>query len=139
MRIDVLTWRGLLVAGISLASAGCGRDAAAGLATVSGKVCYRGRPLATGTIVFAPDPTRGTRGELARGDIQPDGTYRLQSGEQLGIVPGWHRVTVMAVEDAPGTASPRSLLPVKYRDPELSGLACEVTSGRENTINFNLK
>lgn len=123
--------------------AGCGGSKPAELAAVTGKVNYRGRPLASGTIVFVPDPERGTSGELARGTIQQDGSYRLKTGEAPGIVSGWHRVTVTCVDAGtppPGSLTvPRSLLPAKYQDPQLSGLSCEVKAGKENTINFNLE
>ena len=137
MPTNLLTRAVLFAACLFLLLAGCSRRADTSLAPVSGKVCYQGQPLRTGTIVFTPDSVRGTSGELARGDIQPDGSYRLKSGDLLGTVSGSHRVTVIAVEETAG--APHSLLPLKYRDPEMSGLTCEVAPGRENTINFNLQ
>src|SRR5262245_61248664 len=108
---------GFVGAILLLVLTGCGGSKPAGLAAVTGKVNYRGRPLTSGTVVFVPDAERGTSGELARGEIQADGTYRLKSGEAPGTVAGWHRVTVTCVEDArptPGTlAVPRSLIPAK--------------------------
>jgi len=133
-----------LVAALAIVPAGCGRTTPQGLVPVAGKVNYRGRPLTSGTIVFVPDAERGTNGALARADIQPDGSYRLRAGDVPGTVPGWHRVTVTCVEDgglAPGQilVVPRSILPPKYQDPQMSGLSCEVKPGQENTINFNLE
>jgi hypothetical protein len=129
---------------LALVAAGCGGGTPDGLTPVSGKISFKGRPLSSGTIVFVPDQERGTNGELARGEIQADGSYRLKCGDLPGTVPGWHRVTVTSVEDgtlAPGQVLvvPRSVLPAKYQDPQLSGLSCEVKSGKENTINFNLE
>jgi hypothetical protein len=100
--------------------------------------------LPHGTIVFTPDAIRGGTGLPVRAEIQPDGSYRLKTTETAGLPPGWYRVTVAAVDTAspaPGMpfAGPRSLLPVKYRDPEQSGLLCEVKAGKENAINFNLE
>ena len=123
--------------------AGCG-GAPPPLAPVKGKVFYQGRPLTTGTIVFTPDPVRGTSGPLAHGLIQPDGSYQLKAGDQAGTVPGWHRVTVLAMDVAPQWNSqqpvtPRSFIPHHYSDPSLSKLACEVQPGKENTLNFNLE
>jgi hypothetical protein len=124
--------------------AGCDSGAGARVA-VRGKVSYRGVALTTGVIVFAPDPGHGANGPLASARIQSDGRYELQTDDAPGVPAGWYRVTVVAVEapaQAPsprGFAVPRSLLPDKYRDPELSGLTCEVRAGRENTINFNLE
>jgi hypothetical protein len=104
---------------------------------VQGKVYFRGRPLPAGTIVFAADPDRGTNGPLARGEIQSDGSYTLRTGDLPGAVVGWHRVTVVAVEMTATT--PRLLVPARYGDPLLSGLACEVQAGKDNGINFNLE
>ena len=123
--------------------ASCGGEET--LAPVRGKVFYRGLPLPRGTIVFTPDPGHGCSGPQASAEIQPDGTFSLRTGSAEGAIPGWHRVTVLAVEPAPpanGTgfrfSVPRSLLPEKYRDPVLSGLVCEVQAGKPNGINFNL-
>ena len=58
---------------------------------------------------------------------------------------GWHRVTIGAVEVASRRSPPdpfpvsRSLLPDRYRDPELSGLAREVQPGRDNAFDFDLE
>jgi|SRR6516164_4417918 hypothetical protein len=126
-----------------LVTAGC--DSGAGtLAPVHGKVIYHGSPLYTGTIVFTPDGLRGTTGALARADIRQDGTYDLMTGESRGAASGWYRVTIMAIAPPatgdPGSfAVPHSLLPEKYRDPELSGLSCQIRPDQENIIDFNLE
>jgi hypothetical protein len=115
------------------------------LAQVQGRVTFKGQSLPGGSIVFSPDPQRGNRGSFARGEIGPDGTYTLQTGDLPGVVSGWHRVTIVAVEPAavpaPGEvfAVPRSLLPGRYGDPELSGLTAEVRTGRDNQLNFDLE
>jgi len=114
-------------------------------APVTGKVSYQGAPLRGGTIVFVPDPDRGNNGPLAKGTIQVDGKYLLKTGDIPGATPGWYRVTVIAVEEVQFSAGgnslavPRSLVPEKYRDPQLSDLTCEVKPGQENGINFNLQ
>ena len=111
---------------------------------VRGKVSYHGVPLQTGTIVFTPDEQRGTAGPLARAEIRADGTYELGSDATPIPPAGWYRVTIVAMEawtgnDAAGGYSvPRSLLPDKYRDPELSGLSCEFKAGEDNILNFDL-
>ena len=122
--------------------AGC-EGGTASLASVSGKVFYQNQPLPRGTVVFVPDADRGNNGPLAQGTIQGGGSYTIQTGEKPGAMPGWYRVTVIAVENTSGfslngSAVPRSLVPERYRDPELSDLACEVKAGQENSINFNL-
>lgn len=138
--LPTVAWATLL----GLFLAGCSHSDSPELAPVRGTVTYKGKPLAGGTIVFAPDPTRNTPGPLAHAEIQTDGTYQLKSGEAAGAAPGWHRVTVVALLVPPPVKGqtvgvPRSLIPEKYRDPELSGLSCEVTAGKDNTINFNLE
>jgi hypothetical protein len=122
---------------------GCGSDPDS-RTPVSGKVFFKGAPLKRGTIVFSPDERRGGRGELARAEIQPDGSFSLKTGDREGAVAGWHRVTIVAVEvmvDPGGEldfTEHRSLVPLKYRDPELSGLDYQVEPGKENHIDFHL-
>lgn len=136
-------WRGCRLLVILVALLGCS-GSGPGFAPVRGKVSYRGIALRGGSIVFSPDGDRGTRGPMARADIRPDGTFQLMTGEAPGAVPGWHRVTIVSVEHVMGYspdqpfASPRSLLPEKYRSPDLSGLVCEVQKSRENEFTFNL-
>jgi hypothetical protein len=125
-----------------MTAAGCGPPKPIGV-PVHGKVTYKGSPVPRGTIVFTPDASRGHQGSLARGDIGPDGSYSLRTDAGYGALPGWYKVTVMAVEMSPKPAGelyavPRSLLPVKYRDPELAGLEREIKAGSENCIDFNL-
>src|SRR5205814_10691646 len=120
-----------LAAALLVSAAGCGADGTA-LTPVRGKVYYRGVLLSRGTVVFIPDEDRGNRGPLARAEIQPDGSYVLRSGEEAGAVPGWHRVTVVAVEDGSPTSGPRPLVPQKYSDPGLSDLTYQVEPGKEN-------
>ena len=114
------------------------------LSKVTGKVTFRGMPVGTGSIVFTPDASRGASGPQARADIQTDGTYSLRTGDRLGAPPGWYRVTIASVESVPQAGPgqliqvPRSLLPEKYRDPQLSGLVREVKALDENKIAFDL-
>ena len=133
-----------LVMVVLLLGAGCTRGPAP-LAPVSGKVTYRGLALPNGTIVFAPDRSRGQKGPLAYGKIDSNGAYRLYTGDAAGAAAGWYRVTVTALAPAaiPIAANapslPQSLVPEKYRDPGLSKLACEVLADRTNEIDFNLE
>lgn len=127
-----------------LLTLGAGCESKPRLAAVRGRVTYKGSPLHLGSIVFTPDALRGNRGTQARADIQPDGTFELRTGDVAGAVPGWHRVTVLAVElvaVTPGDLPtlPRVLLPGRYGDPELSGLTREVLAGRENQCDLDLE
>jgi hypothetical protein len=136
-------WLGLGQAALMmLLSAGCGRTP---LTPVHGKVAYKGLALQSGVIVFTPDASRGERGSIAVGKIREDGSYTLYTGDSAGASAGWYRITVSVVaatsfSQAPGQGFtfPQSLVPEKYRDPELSLLACEVKPSRTNNIDFNL-
>jgi hypothetical protein len=127
-----------------LCAAGCGPGAAS-TAQVRGTVAYRGVRLRGGTIVFTPDSTRGTHGPQSYAEIQPDGSYTLRSGDGMGAVTGWHRVTVVAVQARPAGpgdgpfAVPMPLVPEKYRDPDQCGLTREVKANQANEIDFDLE
>jgi hypothetical protein len=98
---------------------------------VTGKVLYRGAPLAGGTIVFEPDPSKGGDGPIAWGEIGREGRYILRTEAITGVTAGWHRITFAA---AAGT-----ILPTRYSDPALSGQTREVKAGRSNEIDFDLQ
>jgi hypothetical protein len=134
-----MTRRTLLAAALCcLAAMGC-RPAVEQLAPVNGKISYRGRPLQGGTVVFIPDAARGTNGNLAVADIQLDGTFVLKTNDAFGAVPGHHRITISwSQPTAPGVA-PQSYLPLKYRDPQQSGLTCEVLANKTNAIELQLQ
>jgi hypothetical protein len=120
----------LLAGAALLALAGCGGEGDR-TEVVSGRVLYRGKPLAGGTIVFEPDPERGGDGPVAGGEIGPDGRYALRPENGSGVSPGWHRVTF--------AASSGTTLPTRYSDPARCGQSCEVKAGRANEINFDLQ
>jgi len=108
------------------------------LMPVRGKVSYRGAPLRSGLVVFSADAERGTDGPVACASIDFDGSYSLKTAEKEGIAPGWYRVTVTAVADS-RSEIPIELIPEKYRDPQLSGLQCQVKRGHDNTVDFDLQ
>ena len=116
---------------------GCGNTYEA---TVTGNVAHGGKPLALGTITFHPEG----RGPVAYARIQTDGSYSLTTGEQVGIVPGKYRVTVVATETIPppanSIASPtgRLITPGRYGDVKTTDLAAEVKPG-SNTFDFELR
>ncbi len=120
---------------------GCGHDEQR--TPVRGRVFFHGQPLPGGTIVFTPDAERGGRGPLAYGEIDAEGHYTLRSGDKLGVVPGWHRVTIappsLAVASGQAASRPAVELPRKYSDPEQSGLLREVRTGKSGEQDFHLE
>ncbi|MSR31722.1 MAG: hypothetical protein EXR99_09480 [Gemmataceae bacterium] len=98
---------------------------------IQGRIFFLKQPLAGGTIVFIPDPTRGSSGPMASAEILADGSFAIQP--QPGKEPprpGWYRVTM-----APSTAN----LPARFSDPGLSGLVREIKGGIVNNFDFYLE
>ncbi|NQT37842.1 MAG: hypothetical protein HQ581_10155 [Planctomycetes bacterium] len=120
-----------LAAGLTV---GCGSD----LAEVTGTVSLDGGPLDSGTIVFqGPDLPQGV------GQIGEDGSYRISTGTQRGLPPGQYRVTVTAYKTRTGRDEqeapiPEFLTPVRYNNPETSGLTADVEPGG-NRFDFTLE
>src|SRR5262245_32724591 len=120
----------------------CGCDSTA---TLSGKVTYQGRTVASGTVIVL-----NADGTAASGVIHPDGSYSVEGVQRghvrLGVLspdPAHARsilVTNRAKDDhkstKPGrpTAKPKTPgwfpLPHDLGDPGKSGLGCDVTSSR---------
>jgi hypothetical protein len=133
-----------LVIAASLLVAGCS-GGADGLAIVKGKVTYNGKPVPNGTVNFIP-----TGGAIpsATGEIQPDGSYSLQtflgSRPSEGAVIGKHQVVVVAMQDMASrlpeerSPLPPPIVPVKYTSPATSDLEVQVED-KENTIDLDLK
>jgi hypothetical protein len=137
-----------VLAGVS----GCGEDDGIGRRyPVSGKVTYKGEPVTKGTVGFVP---MDSSGRAANGEIQSDGSYTLTThAPRDGALPGKYRVSVSAVEvdtsvtkNKPGgmyrvdllAKAPRKVLvPLKYGDPNQSGLTAEVKP-ESNTQDFKL-
>lgn len=93
---------------------------------VAGRVLYKGFPVKEGRIAFIPDKERGHSGEIAKANLNSDGTFRIGEG---GLAPGWYRITIAAMY---------TKLPEKYRDPDLCNLSKEVVAGKENQFDIIL-
>jgi len=121
----------ILAVAVAIACSGCG-DEGAELLPVNGKVILDGEPLTIGNVITMPPAGRG-----ANGAIQSDGSFTLRTGDQVGAVPGTHKVGVVAYE-APANAGPEAeqgkpLVPQRYAAPESSGLTIDVKSDGENS------
>jgi hypothetical protein len=149
----IRVYRGLLVPLLGLlivAATGCG-----GNATVTGKVSYQGKALSSGTIQFQDSDNLVTATEIGK-----DGTYtvKLRTGEaKVGVsvidneMAAKMGAMIKAGRDKKGGFGEKpkipegmkkgatlQVLPVKYANPETSGLKMTVKSG-SNTQDFDLK
>lgn len=117
-----LAWVALLGA-----FAGCNRGPT--LIPVQGKVTSGDKPLTTGFVIFHPDAARGnTSKEEPRADIDKQGNYVLLTRLDKGAAPGWYKVTVTAADqlDPKNPYFTKWLIPQKYIDPKMSGIAIQV-------------
>ena len=119
---------------------GCGGEP--GLVTVTGKVTYKGQPVAKGQIYFTPE--KGSA-RAAESPLDASGTYRLGTFDVGdGAYPGRYQVSIVSRgedkekpagkkakavmdEDMQGTGEP--LIPKKYFSPETSRLNADVPEG----------
>jgi hypothetical protein len=111
---------------------GCARsDAGMGhTVPVIGRVTFKGRPLTTGQVIFQPDAKRGNGlPHEPRGGIDEEGNYELAISGTKGAPPGWYKVSVIATEPfdpAKPYVIPKTLIPLKYSDPKMSGFTLQV-------------
>lgn len=105
-------------------------------AQVTGKVTYNGKPLSQGKIVLIHDS-----GKSGVGEIQPDGSYRLEAAVGANKVMIDSRDQQNLVESSPkqarGTRVEPSLIPQRYGDYESSKLQLTVIDG-VNTQDWEL-
>jgi hypothetical protein len=92
---------------------GCGDDGS-GLGRrykVTGKVTYKGEPLAKGTISFLPTKPPPPEGRAASGQIE-DGNYSLSTtGNGDGALPGEYNISIVAIDIDMASAIPKTGLP----------------------------
>ena len=103
-----------LLAAALMVQGGCGPGNGLNLATVSGKVTYKGEPVKNGTVFFMPDESKGTVGPPAVGSITADGTYVLSTetaGD--GVIIGLHKVGITGVDTAAISGDEAELDPEK--------------------------
>jgi hypothetical protein len=144
-RVDAL----LPLTAILIAGLGCAGDN--GLAPVTGKVTYQGKPVAGATILFMGDETARPATAISG----PDGSYSLRTLDAAGAAPGKYTVVVSKI-DTPAEAGeppsmeeaakqagrppppPKRLLPAKYGEAATSPLKYEVLPGQKNAYDINL-
>lgn len=134
----------VVLALVAVTVVGCGGGSKT--APVHGRVSLDGKPLTAGTVTFTPEA-----GRSATGYIQSDGTFSLTTfAEGDGALPGPHKVSVSGgsvgppqrpnfdTDDVKGAVS-KAVIPVKYANPDASGLTFEVKLGEDNAPEFDLK
>jgi hypothetical protein len=122
---------GLILLGLLLLSAGCGR----GWGNVSGTVRYKGKPLPNGTITFYDEAN-----QTVSGRIEADGKYSVNK-----VAAGKVKITVAAPMPIflPGDETAKKQfvnmpnLPAHYADAEKSGLSRDITAGSQ-TLDIDL-
>jgi hypothetical protein len=121
-----------------VSASGCADALAAAPATeakpvyVMGRVTYRGQPLPGGQIVFVADPDYGAGTDLLAASIGLDGSFVLHDGQQVGLKPGYYRITVTSFHQS------YLQLPRRYNDPTTSGLRCQIDPDQPLRLNIEL-
>ena len=118
-------------AGVVALHGGCSPSRPPKETTVCGRVTFQGRPVAGGTVVFAPDPERGAAGKPLRAATAADGTFTLRATDGP-VPPGWYRVALAA----PPGAETDPPFPPQLRRPDRSGLVREVAAGKDHVFEF---
>ncbi|OJW22550.1 MAG: hypothetical protein BGO49_00760 [Planctomycetales bacterium 71-10] len=131
-----------LTLAVATGLAGCGGEP--GLVKVTGKITYKGQPVAKGNVYFTPE--KG--GRAAESPLDSSGSYRLgtfDTGDgayvgpyQVSVVsrgedkakPTGKKAKAVMEEDLQGTGDP--LIPKKYFSPETSQLKADVPEGGGN-------
>lgn len=136
---------------------GCGGDES-GLASrykVSGKVTYKGEPVAKGGITFEPTKPPMPQGRIASGSIE-NGYYTVTTATPNdGALPGDYKVIVTASDldvaklsggqllhqgdegHVKALKSAKSMVPAKYNKGETTPLTAKVEA-RSNSLDFDL-
>ena len=122
----------IAVTALFVAFAGCS-DGRPDRITVSGRVLIDGEPLKTGIVQFVPEGARPSGGKIGE-----DGSFTLTCYDSDdGIVPGTHRVAVIAKEMV-SESKAKWHAPPKYSDFRKSGLSFEITEPTDDlTIELN--
>ena len=138
----------MLLSGLILSMLpGCSQSDRSPLGKVSGTVSYRGRPIASGTLIFEVRGARSAYGKIVAGKIAEVTTYKTGDGAPLGQA----AIAVFATEpdaSAPNPPGPgdnnqgylsgKSVIPAKYSDPSTSGLTHEIIAG-DNNLTLDLQ
>ena len=127
----------VLTVALTVLAGGCGDPASPPEAGVHGTVTFRGRPLAGGVIVFAPDRDRGTPGRPLTAALDDEGHYRLERDGSPRIPPGRYSIAIAGPPVRYG-ADVGDEFPAALRRPDRSGLHRDVHAGQDHQIDFQI-
>lgn len=119
-------------------ASGCGGSTAdrSPTAAVKGTVTYQGNPLPKGTVLLHPQKGRSASGKVVDGQIVEVTTYETGDGAVLGE----HRVSIQSVEtDSKDSTMSKSLIPVRYGNPETSMITTKIEADKTNELTIELK
>ena len=131
-----------------LLSTGCHESGLPNMVPIRGTVTYDGQPLTEGNVLYLPKTSGGRQ---ARGDIQPDGSFRLTTlRKDDGAQMGEYDIVVIALNPHPGEPSREELeaaggliergyaIPEKYTKRETSGLSDSVSKDHSGKMEIML-
>ena len=134
---------------LAVAAAGCGGDGKQRLAPLTGTVTYKGKPVVGASMTFIPDDTT-LRPAIALTDA--DGRYVMETYEPKdGAAVGSGRIAISlrgpskkvkpgmgdaALEQLAEAGDP--LVPIRYFDPDKSGLRYDVKDRTDNRYDIVL-
>ncbi len=117
---------------LAISLCGCG-DGRPERVPLSGVVLIDGEPLTHGFIQVMPENARA-----AQSPLDSEGRFQLSTfDEQDGVVPGTHKVAVIAVESL-SAVEQKWHAPKKYMDPDESGLTITVPEDSSEPVTLNL-
>ena len=103
---------------------------------VSGTLAVEGKPVANGTIHFFP-----AKGRPASGIVK-DGKFTLTTyNDGDGAIAGKNRVAVQVSEEVPtkdGDTTSKSLIPLKFTNPDQSGIELEIPPSGYSNLSIDL-
>lgn len=123
--------------------------------SATGTVTYNGQTVEEATVMFLPIDAGAPDTRAAVGRTDASGKFVLTTFEGGdGALPGSYKIAIHktfqppvpedeTAEGGPGGGEPPSppaqeLLPIKYKDPNTSGLTAEVSASGANTFTFDL-
>lgn len=133
----------LILSVVSLSLVGCGGAAdVPDLVPATGTVTLDGSPLADAAVTFELQGSDDSLKKTSWGTTDASGKYEMMFGNNSGVRPGKHKVTISKMsnagsgEEGSGGPPPEETIPAKYNTS--TELSADVTSDG-GPYNFDLK